>query len=155
LAGTKDVEVSQPDDLQVVAGGKRLAVILARELGSCIGRENFGIVRLAFGHLGGVAVGAAGPGVDDAADARPATGIEDIDRACDADVMSFKRLLNAEWDRGEGSLMEDDFDAIDRSGNGDRIPDIPFVKLDGVSEVSQIGERARAQIVENSDLIPF
>src|SRR5436190_10471062 len=57
-------------------------------------------------------------------------------------------------DRGERSLVENEFDAADRVVNALITPQLPFDDLDVVRERCQIAAVARGEIVEDTDAVP-
>src|SRR5262249_60017464 len=74
LPGAEDVEEPQPDRLQPVGGGERLAVDLAGQLGGGVGRQRPDGRLLGLDLAVGDAVGAGAGGVHDPAGAGPAGG---------------------------------------------------------------------------------
>ena len=52
---------------------------------------------------------------------------------------------------GQGSLVEDDFDAFDSAGDAFGILQIALDELDAVAQMNQIVERPSAEVVQHAD----
>ena len=68
-------------------------------------------------------------------------------------MVSFEGLLDAQWNRSQCGLVEDKLTAIDDALDFAGVAKIAFMELDGIAQMSQIGQRSGAQIVEHPHLM--
>src|SRR5690606_10054030 len=118
LTGAEDVEVAEADALQRVAAGPGGDGFFPGELAGRVGGEGVGAHGLDLGERGGVAAGGGGGGVDEAADAGGARGLEDADGAGGVDLERAFGFLDGAGDARHRGEVEDDVGALDGLGEG-------------------------------------
>ncbi len=151
LSGTEDVEIAQRDRFEAVGGGEGLGIVLGGQLCRSIGRDRSGEVGFALGDERLVAIGAGGSGVDDAADARLAGRVEQIDGCGHTMRMRGERGFDAQRHRGQGGLVKDAVDLFHGPGHGCGVEQIAADEFDAVPQVIEVRFEAGAEIVEHAD----
>ena len=155
LAGAEDVEVTKANGFQAVGVGEGAAVVFAGKFGGGVG--GFRQVGEGFDFAGDglVAVGAAGRGVNDAANARLSGGVQNGDGAGDTSMVGIEREFDTTGHGSQGCFVEDDFYVFHAPHHSFGVGDVAFDDINLIAPRLQIFSMAQAEVIQHAHLTAF